>query len=106
MIFELDFVDDRLGECSSVRGRDRLEDIEEWIDAIVHYRCRRRGVERFSSTVRAWDDEAEARERERMVDGVDDAVESNELRSCWVDERETVRNESFLLMSEFCSLAM
>ena len=41
-----------------------------------------------------------------MVDGVDDAVESNELRNCCVDESETVRRESFLLIFEFCSLAM
>ena len=41
-----------------------------------------------------------------MVDGVEEVVESKELRSCWVDERDTVRKESFLLMSEFCSLAM
>ncbi len=51
-------------------------------------------------------DEADANDRERIVDGVEDVVESNELRNCWVDESDTVRRDNFLLISEFCSLAM
>ena len=55
MIFVLDFVDERFGEFSSFRVRDRLEvrgeRMDGWIDRAVPYRCRRRGVERFSSRV-------------------------------------------------------
>ena len=75
-------------------------------------RWRRRGVDRFRSIfddvvgVTTCVEEAEAKESDRMVDGVDEAVETNELRSCCVEESVTVRSESFLLILEFCSLAM
>ncbi len=52
------------------------------------YRCLRRGVNKSSLTTvdasgeitRA--EEADANDKERMVDGVEDVVESNELRNC------------------------
>jgi hypothetical protein len=51
-------------------------------------------------------EEADANDKERIVDGVEDVVESNELRNCCVDESETVSRDNFLLMSKFCSLAI
>jgi len=61
--------------------------IENYINKII-YRCLRRGVDKSSLTTvdasgeitRA--EEADANDKERIVDGVEDAVESNELRNC------------------------
>lgn len=116
MMVAVDCFEDSAGEWSSLRVCVRLKMrslcVHETQSDINIYRCRRCGVERFFSIldevvgVTTWAEDAEANESDRMVDGVDDAVESNELRNCCVEERETVRSDSFLLIFEFCSLAI
>ena len=115
MIFAVDTGEDLFGVSSSCRGRGRLKNQLNnpriLIDTMI-YRCLRRGVDESSSTIVdvpgeiGLTDDGDVNDNERMVDGVDDVVESTELRDCCVDESDTVSRDNFLLMSEFFSLAM
>lgn len=51
-------------------------------------------------------DEADANDNDRMVDGVEEVVESKELRNCRVDRNGRVSCDNCLLMSEFAWLAI
>lgn len=116
MILAVDTGEDLFGVSSSCRGRGRLKKSLNKRSILFErtiYRCLRRGVDRSSSTIVDVSGEigsageaAEVNDNERIVDGVEDVVESIELRSCCVDESEIVSRDNFLLISEFCSLAM
>ena len=92
MMFAVDFAEDLFGEPSSCRGRGRLKPplrSSKYFDQNEDpYRCLRRGVDRSSSTIVDTSGEivclgeADVNDRERMVEGVEDVVESIELRSC------------------------